>query len=173
MEGPNLFTVTLIEDQQITAVYKVNIYRIPAVLSIQPSSQTVTVDGIEKVLSAYNINGSNFLQLRDVAMLLKDTSKAFAVSYDADTSAAGIHTGNAYFPNGTENAAAGDFHHAVISSQIFTLDGEQIFPMAYNIDGSNYLLLRDAAALLDLCITYVPTENRIAISTMMGYSASN
>ena len=50
---------------------------------VQVSTQRVTVDGVEKEIDHYNIDGSNYFKLRDLACILRGTPRAFDVSYDA------------------------------------------------------------------------------------------
>ena len=50
---------------------------------------------------------------------------------------------------------------AQITSQIFFLNGEQTELFAYNIDGNNYIKLRDAAALFGTGIEYVEETNSV------------
>ena len=50
---------------------------------------------------------------------------------------------------------------AQITSQIFFLNGEQTELFAYNIDGNNYIKLRDAAALFGAGIEYVEQTNSV------------
>lgn len=169
LEGINLFTVSLWEADGENSFCTLSIYRVPAQPLICTSSQRIMVDGTEKILRAYNINGNNFLQLRDIAMLLNDTEKSFSLSYDPINTAVAMETGKPYFPNGTENQAQGPSRKAAVSDQCFTLNGKAIYPMAYNIDGSNYVLLRDAAALLNLELSYAAGENTIHLRTATAF----
>ena len=41
---------------------------------VEPSSQHFEVDGVNVTAEIYNIDGNNYFKLRDIAMLLKDTS---------------------------------------------------------------------------------------------------
>ena len=50
---------------------------------------------------------------------------------------------------------------AKISSQIFFLNGEQTELFAYNINGNNYVKLRDAAALFGADIEYIEETNSV------------
>ena len=50
-----------------------------------------------------------------------------------------------------------------------------VFPLAYNVTGtgdatgSNYVMLRDVASLLDFGVTYTPTTQTININTASEY----
>ena len=50
---------------------------------------------------------------------------------------------------------------AQITSQIFFLNGEQTELFAYNINGNNYVKLRDAAALFGADIEYIEETNSV------------
>lgn len=169
-EGINIFTVTVYQKgASATKAYTVSIYRVPAVRTIKVSQQKITVNGTSKTLTAYNINGNNFLQLRDVAMLLNGTDKTFAINFNDATQSAYLNTGSAYTPNGTENAAISTYKAAAVSTQNFFLNNTQVYPIAFNIDGSNYVMLRDLGALLDFGITFNAATNSIAVTTSTPY----
>ena len=61
------------------------------------SQNTFVLDG-EKVTfeAAYNIEGNNYIQLREIAKALNGTSSQFNVYWDSDLKAAVIETGAAY-----------------------------------------------------------------------------
>lgn len=54
---------------------------------------------------------------------------------------------------------------AQITSQVFFLNGQQIELFAYNINGSNYIKIRDAAELFGADIGYLSATNSVYIST--------
>lgn len=66
----------------------------------------------------------------------------------------------AVFFSGTAVMANSGFL-AEISSQIFFLNGEQTELFAYNINGNNYVKLRDAAALFGADIEYIEETNSV------------
>ena len=66
----------------------------------------------------------------------------------------------AVFLNGTA-VMANSGVLAKISSQIFFLNGEQTELFAYNINGNNYVKLRDAAALFGADIEYIEETNSV------------
>ena len=63
-----------------------------------------------------------------------------------------------------------------ISTQFFTYNAAPVFPLAYNVTGSgdatgsNYVMLRDVASLLDFGVTYNATSTAINISTTSEYT---
>ncbi|MDR2089755.1 MAG: phosphodiester glycosidase family protein [Clostridiales Family XIII bacterium] len=114
------------------------------------NGQKISVNGAESVIvQAYNINGNNYFKLRDVAFILKDTARAFGVSWDEATATIGIRSGEAYLPDGSElDARNADGNRAVRpgTAQLL-IDGEAKTFNACNIDGYNYFKLRDFEVL--------------------------
>ncbi len=169
--GLNVISVWSSGDSSTAIRYYISVYKPVANPTVKLSSQKVTVNGQSKgTISAYNINGNNFLQLRDVAVLLNGTSKQFNVSYNSSTGIASITTNTGYVPNGTENAAKANFKNNGITTQIFTLDGQNVYPIAYNISGSNFVSLRDMGALMNFGITFTSSNNTININTTNSYT---
>ena len=72
------------------------------------SPQNLTVDGRPIECEKYNIDGSNYFKLRDIAYLLSGTGSQFEVGYDAETRTVTITTGLPYTPVGGELAVGMD-----------------------------------------------------------------
>ena len=151
-------------------IYYVTIYRQPAHLSTVVSSQKLTVDGKAVQLNAYNINGNNFVKLRDIAYLLNGTAKQFQVKFESSSNSIFITPATAYTSVGQENVALASPKKVQASKQAVYLNSARVEPMAYNIDGNNYLMLRDLALLLDFGMTYDSSTGTVAISTANSYS---
>jgi len=110
------------------------------------------------------------VKLRDIAYLLNGSAKQFQVSFVSSSNSIHITAGTAYTSNGQENVALASPKRAVASSQSVYLNSAQVAPMAYNIDGNNYLMLRDLALLLDFGMSYDANSGTVAISTTGSYS---
>ena len=136
------------------------------------SSQKVLVNGMEIPFDAYNIDGSNYFKLRDLAYVLSGTEKEFEVGYDETTKAITLTSGKAYTAIGGEMAAkvAGDKTATPTTSKIY-LDGKEIAFTVYNIDGNNYFKLRDVGEAFDFGIDWDGEKNIITIDTIKGYSS--
>jgi transglutaminase-like putative cysteine protease len=113
-------------------------------VTVVPYASTVFVDGVEFSFNAYNIGGNNYFKLRDIAFVLAD-------KFDVDylDGAIFIMIGKAYTPNGSEmQNGDGMSKAATRTSVLLTRNGTVfsgiVYP-AYNIDGNNYLKLRDLA----------------------------
>ena len=115
---------------------------------VQRSGQRLIVDGVQIDCEKYNIDGSNYFKLRDLAYVLNGTAAQFEVGYDAASATVSITTGAAYTPNGTEMTAEADKSAtAQVSAQTVTIDGVAVGNLSvYNIGGNNYFMLRDLAA---------------------------
>jgi len=130
---------------------------------VQVSTQKLAVDGVVKDIEHYNIDGSNYFKLRDLACLLIGTYSAFDVGYDSDTRTVTVTTGVDYTPLPTDlQIGADQSASAVVSTQALAIDGKTVDLTAYNIGGSNYFMLRDLAPYLDFGVNY-DAETRTAI----------
>ena len=134
---------------------------------VVPSTQVLSVNG-EAVTGAqvYNINGSNYFKLRDVAAMLNGTGSQFALEYDAAARQIVLTTGEAYTPDGSELTAGEDQSAtAVRSSQSLTIDGESASLTAFNIGGNNYFMLRDLGEALGFEVDYDAAARTMIINS--------
>ena len=154
--------------------YYVNVYRQAAASSIVSSSQYISVNsGASQQLAAYNINGNNFVKLRDLAYLLNGTAKQFSVTYNSASNLVSLYSGSSYVSVGGEMNIPGSYAKAGETKQSIYLNSSYVYPMAYNIDGNNYVLLRDMAALLDINISFSGSTAYLNTSKTYGGSASS
>ncbi len=148
--------------------YYVNVYRNYASDNIVVSTQFITVDkGSSQQIAAYNINGNNFCKLRDVAQLMKGTKKQFSVLYTNASNLVTMASNGTYVSIGGELVIPGAYTRAVRTNQTLLLNNSYVYPTAYNIDGYNYFLLRDLAALFDFNVTF--SGNTVSIDTAKPY----
>lgn len=125
------------------------------------SPQKLTVDGKNANCEKYNIGGSNYFKLRDLAYLLNGTGSQFGVGFDAATSTVSFTTGASYTATGTELAAGADNSGtAKPSSQAILIDGVKHGELTvYNIGGSNFFQLRELGNILGFEVGYDPDTN--------------
>ncbi len=132
-------------------------------VKIVPTSQRLTVDGVVKSTEIYNIDGSNYFKLRDMAALLSGTGSQFSVDYDAARNTIVIQTefmtesqtSTAYKPVGGELTKGEDKSmSAVKSTQSLEIDGQKVNLTAYNIGGNNFFKLRELGAVLYFFVDY-------------------
>lgn len=114
-----------------------------------PSRVRVKMNGEMRTLPAYEIMGSNYVRVRDVADLLKDTRASFDVQWDAAASQVTLTTNAFYSATGTENAELSRGKQTVWSvSEPTMIDGTQHMVAAFNIDANTFYKLR---SLGDIC----------------------
>lgn len=129
------------------------------------SPQKLTVNGVPVNCEKYNIDGSNYFKLRDIAYLLQGSPCQFAVIWDAGSRTVSIISGLAYAPDGSELMVDGTDRSgtAVESSQKILLNGVSCDFSVYNIGGSNYFRLRDLGEALGFTVDYIAETNTAAI----------
>lgn len=171
-EGSNTFPIKGYQSdaESTTTTYNVSIYRQAKSTETLISAQKLTVDGVSKSLNAYNINSNNFVKLRDIASLISGTTKQFSVAFNESSNAIVLLSKSYYTSNGQENVALSKPKEIFASSQSVYLDGTAVNIMTYNIDGNNYVLLRDLAMILNFGLNYDTASETIKIVTASSYS---
>jgi len=167
--GNNSIPIQVYAADGAYSTYYVNVYRQPATLKAQVSYQTITVDGQPAAIAAYNVNGNNFVKIRDIAFALRNTAKKFSVGYYLATNVVELTSGGVYVPIGQENLALSAPVSVMASPQSIYLDGRLVTPMAYNIDGNNCVMLRDLGLLLNFYVGYTKATETVSIVTTSSY----
>lgn len=130
------------------------------------SAQRIEIDGVEVQPETYNINGENYVKLRDLAMLLTGTPSQFEVSYDAEANAVALTSGAAYTPVGGElNAGPDRSGSLALSAQTLTADGEAQSLCVFNLAGNNFFRLQDLSGLLGFDLDYDTDTFTVQITT--------
>jgi hypothetical protein len=136
----------------------------PATATAQPSNQAMTVDGAAVNPDRYNINGSNYFKIRDLAMLLNGTAAQFEIEYA--NGAINILPGRAYTPVGGELGARGTANvPATLSTDKLTLNGAAVTLTAYKINGSNYFKIVDVGAAFGFGVAYDEATRTVVVRT--------
>jgi hypothetical protein len=137
----------------------------------EPTASSVVVNGRNISFEAYNIGGSNYFKLRDIAMVVSGTDKQFDVGWDGANNAISLEQGKAYTPAGGELAvmAESESKDAVSTSSKIFLDGQEVQLTAYNIGGNNYFKLRDIAKAFNIGVTWDGMTNSVGIDTKIDY----
>ena len=129
------------------------------------SAQKFALNGEAVTPEAYNIDGNNYVKLRDVAALLTGTSAACDISFDADSLEVYVVSGETYTPVGGELTVGEDKSAScVYSAWTLFVDGEEVPCMVYNIGGNNYFKLRDLGTALGLEIGYDAGTNTATVT---------
>lgn len=141
------------------------------VRSAAPTSSTVLVNGEKTAFDAYNIGGSNYFKLRDLAYVLSGTPKQFEVSWDGEANCISLISGQAYTPVGGEMGSGGtSAQTATPTKSKILLDGKEVYFTAYLINGNNYFKLRDVGDAFDFGVDWDGNVKTIAINTSKGYT---
>lgn len=124
----------------------------------------------------YGYDNNTYLSLRDTAMVLKDTDKAF--SLEITKNAVSLDLGNAYTPVGVENALWEDSENPDISlwRNEFKVNGQNGFyyTLIMKLPSGYYdcfMMAADLAMILDVDIT-VPAEGSLQIHTRDSFCVS-
>lgn len=115
-------------------------------ISATRSMANLRVNGEKVTVNGYTVNDSNYFKVRDIAMLLRNTSARFNVAWDSNLEAIMINPGEDYAVIGGElsNDVDGDMKVVDNSTPIY-VNGRQTAITAYNINGSTYFKIRDIA----------------------------
>ena len=148
---------------------------VPGVLAaeVRPSAQKFAVDGKPVTLTAYNIDGYNYVTLRGLAALLNGTDKQFSVTWEQETRTVRLETGKPYTG---ENVAynepivrldeQGRVTNAAVSRHTLVVDGKTVTDVAaYLIGGNNYFKLADLQPWLGYGLNFLPASKTVAITT--------
>ena len=130
------------------------------------SSQKVSVDGKTVEIDAYNIEGSNYFKLRDVAVILSGTDKEFDVGFDKKENLITIEPGKAYskVSEGVSEIAK-EKAEGVEKANYILYESNKIYLVTALIDSSNYVKIRDIAAIIGFETTYNAEAREIQINT--------
>ncbi|MGO5027801.1 CAP domain-containing protein [Candidatus Agathobaculum pullicola] len=138
-----------------------------AAVPTREKGQTVYVDNTRVYPTGYNIADNNYFKLRDIGTLV-----GFGVEWNGETQTVEIST--ARITPSTEGisdtAASGAV--AKISDQRITVDGVQVNMTAYQIDGNNYVKLRDIGKQVNFGVGYDNATASVRIDTDAPYTES-
>lgn len=132
---------------------------------VTPSPQKLSVDGTDADCDKYNIDGSNYFKLRDLAYLLSKSDSRFSVAFDAESNAVTVVPGGNYVPVGGELERGKDLSKtAVASKQSVLINGEAVEGISvYNIGGNNYFKLRDLGSALGFTVAFDADANTAVV----------
>lgn len=136
------------------------------------TSQKLTLDGKDVKVGFYNISGSNYIKLRDLAAIFNGTEKKFDISYDKKNNSFIILKERDYKKvKGDLEEIKDEKAEATMSVKKVLInynpEGSEIYQeksaQTALINGNNYLKLRDLADLIDFGITFNKETNTIEI----------
>lgn len=129
------------------------------------ASQTFYVQSLQKSVHAYNIEGYNYLRLRDFGRMLN-----FSVDYDEDAGTVSISSSGAY-DSSTEQTPAEwpETADAQPTDQQVLVNGVPSDIQGYLIGGYNYFKLRDLARALDVQAIYNGPREAVELDKTAHY----
>lgn len=157
-----------------------------------PITSSVTVNGKKTEFDAYTIENTNYFKLRDLAYVLNGTAKQFdvetkrvesVIKSDEYGDTPTFYTTNHIKIGKPYTAVSGEMAEKGTNSitafrgkgEAYQIDNatavENWSPAIYEIDGEEYLKLRDVAEKLNFSVTWDSEKNTIAIDTSKPYNA--
>ncbi len=153
--GTYLFTGTV-----VISIYTET--KTPTHKSCVLSAQKIVCNGENVSLQAYNIDGYNYLKLRDIAALMASTGSKFSVEVKETTSKREVYcTLGGNYTKAADDLKTGTDQSktCVASSWAFYVDDVYKSVYVYNIGGYNYFKLRDLGDALEFEVDYNETTN--------------
>ena len=132
-----------------------------------PTTAKVLINGRQTDFRAYNINGSNFFRLRDLAYALNNTNSRFDISWNETLNEIMLRPGMPYRAIGSEMAQRPTFASvtAIKTESNISLFNAPINLTGYNIDASNYFMLREIGFYIGFDVDWDEQTSTILIDT--------
>ena len=138
-----------------------------AAVPTRDKGQTVYVDNTRVYPTGYNIADNNYFKLRDIGTLV-----GFGVEWNGETQTVEISTARTTPSTEGISDTAASGAVAKISDQRITVDGVQVNMTAYQIDGNNYVKLRDIGKQVNFGVGYDNATASVRIDTDAPYTES-
>ncbi|MCI5674669.1 MAG: hypothetical protein PT956_00055 [Firmicutes bacterium] len=128
--------------------------------------QKFILDGEEVKIGGYLIEENNYFKLRDLASILNNTMSQFNVSYDNENKMVAVRLGAGY------EKEAGDLmpmaHDETTAKMVDAKFSFNDFPVNFKtaqVDGNNYIKLRDLSEILLYVVSYDKQSGAIVVNT--------
>ena len=135
---------------------------------VKLSTQNLMVNGKPADCEKYNIDGSNYFKLRDLAALLDGTESQFDVGWDGAKKLVTLTTNHAYTTARGDELTVGTDQSATTSESgdALIIDGvERKDIAAYKIGGSNFFRLRDLGNALGFDVDFIKATNTATVAS--------
>ena len=129
--------------------------------------QAVYVNDARVYPTGYNIADNNYFKLRDIGTLV-----GFGVEWNGEMQTVEISTARTTPSTEGISDTAASGAVAKISDQKITVDGVQVNMTAYQIDGNNYVKLRDIGKQVNFGVGYDNATASVRIDTDAPYTES-
>lgn len=138
-----------------------------AAVPTRDKGQAVYVNDARVYPTGYNIADNNYFKLRDIGTLV-----GFGVEWNSETQTVEISTARTTPSTEGISDTAASGAVAKISEQKITVDGVQVNMTTYQIDGNNYVKLRDIGKQVDFGVGYDNATASVRIDTDAPYTES-
>ena len=119
------------------------------------NTKKVTLDGEEVMVGAYDVEGYNYLKLRDVAAILNTKKCQFNIGFDKPTKLITVELAKGYEKVEGDLAEIKDEKaKAIVSVKKILVNGEEKEIKTALINEYNYMQLRDLGSLVGLDVKY-------------------
>ena len=119
------------------------------------NTKKVTLDGEEVMVGAYDVEGYNYLKLRDIAAILNGKKCQFDVGYDKPTKLITVELAKGYEKvEGDLVEIKDEKAKAIVSVKKILVNGEEKEVKTALINENNYMQLRDLGTLVGLGVGY-------------------
>ena len=133
------------------------------------NTKKVTLDGEEVMVGAYDVEGYNYLKLRDIAAILNGKKCQFSVGYDEPTKLISVELAKAYEKVEGDLAEIKDEKaKAIVSVKKILVNGEEKEVKTALINEYNYMQLRDLGSLVGLNVGYDEVNKVIMLKSDAG-----
>lgn len=140
------------------------------VMKAVKTSQKITLDKEPVEVAAYNIAGSNYLKLRDVAAIMTGKKNQFNVDYNAERKLVIVETGKQYTKLESDlKAIKEESAKAILSEKVIILNGDDEDIDTAFINESNYVKLRDIAKIANFYIAYDEATQTVILKSDEAY----
>ncbi|WP_346704540.1 CAP domain-containing protein [uncultured Agathobaculum sp.] len=136
-----------------------------AAVPTREKGQAVYVNDARVYPTGYNIADNNYFKLRDIGTLV-----GFGVEWNGETQTVEISTARTTPSTEGISDTAASGAVAKVSDQRITVDGVQVNMTAYQIDGNNYVKLRDIGQQIDFNVTYDSATGSVRVDTDTPYA---
>lgn len=130
------------------------------------NTKKITLDGEEVMVGAYDVEGYNYLKLRDVAAILNTKKCQFNVGFDKPTKLITVELAKGYEKVEGDLAEIKDEKaKAMVSVKKILVNGEEKEIKTALINEYNYMQLRDLGALVGLGVDYDAKNKTIVLKS--------
>ena len=142
----------------------------PEVIMTTSTNARIAFGSKVAFLEAYNINGNNYLKLRDLALELTQMGYPVEVTWDAANNAISLISGKEYtIVGGENNVADGVTREATPTKSSVYVNDVPAYMQAYNIGGNNYFKLRDICASFNISVNWDEQQQLITVDHTKPY----